>query len=338
MLNGTSLKDIAIKVGVSIAVVSSVLNGSGKGIRVSDEVAERIRKTAEELNYQPNEIARSLRKGKTKTIGFLVADIANPFFSHLSRNIENEALNYGYSVIIGSSDQEVKKSNLIIHTFLQRQVDGLIIAPAEGTLEQIKNLCKRKIPLVLIDRFFPEINTNYVVLDNYQAIFNATSYLLRKGFKRIAIVAYKSSLIHMKDRIRGYEEAMKSFNLSENINVIEINPGFDLKIEVKIACRDLFVKHKKLDAIIFSSNLLSVAGLYCVYENKIQIPEDIGFIGFDGGDCFDLFYSPVTYVKQPIDKMAYEAIKILMDCFASSESRKISQIILESKLIVRKSC
>ena len=141
----------------------------------------------------------------------------------------------------------------------------------------------------------------------------------------------------MKDRIRGYLEAMKSYNLSESNCVIEISSN-RAKTEISNACINLFVKNKNIDAIIFSTNLLSIEGLYCVNENKIRIPEDLGFIGFDGGDCFDLFYSPITYIKQPIEEMANEAVKTLMDYFVNLESPKISHIILESKLIIRSSC
>lgn len=332
----TSLKDIAVKVGVSTALVSSVINGKGKGIRVRDEVANKIRQTAEDMGYQPNEIARSLKKGATKTIGLIVADISNPFFGYLARCIENEAIKFGYIVIIGSSDEEVQKSDLIINSLLKRQVDGLIIAPAEGTIEQVKNLIKNKIPLVLVDRFFPEISTSYVVLNNYQATFDATSYLIKSGFKRIIIVAYKLVLIHMKDRIRGYLDAMKLFNLSDSICVIEINPK-NSKAEINKACTDLFIKNRDRGAVIFSTNFLSVQGLFCINENKIRIPEDLGFIGFDGGDCFDLFNPPLTYVKQPIEEMANEAVKTIMDYFSNTKSPKISQVILESKLIIRSS-
>jgi LacI family transcriptional regulator len=336
MFKKTSLKNIAVKVGVSTALVSSVINGKGKGIRVSAEVANKIRQTAEDLGYQPNEIARSLKKGVTKTIGLIVADISNPFFGYLARCIENEALKFGYIVIIGSSDEEINKSDLLIKNFLNRQVDGLIIAPSEGTIEQVRNLYQNKIPLVLVDRFFPELSTNYVVLNNYQATFDATSHLIGRGHKKIALVAYKLSLIHMKDRIRGYLDAMKSYNLSDNISVMEINPK-NSKTEITDAYMDLFIKNKNIDAIIFSTNLLSVQGLFCITENKIRIPEDLGFIGFDGGDCFDLFNPPLTYVKQPIEEMANKAVKIIMDYFSNTESPKISQVILESKLIIRSS-
>ena len=175
-----SLKDIAKRVGVSTALVSYVMNGKGKGNRVSDELAKKIKQVAEELNYQPNEIARSLRNGSTKTIGLIVADIANPFFGQLARYIENEAIKFGYTVIIGSSDEEVEKSELLINTFINRQVDGFIIAPAEGTVEQINTILKKNIPLILLDRYFPEIDTNYVILNNYQSTYDATLHILKK--------------------------------------------------------------------------------------------------------------------------------------------------------------
>ena len=141
----------------------------------------------------------------------------------------------------------------------------------------------------------------------------------------------------MKDRIRGYVEAMESHNLSDSISVIEIGMK-NSKNEISKAYLSMFVENRNIDAVIFSTNLLSIEGLYCLTENKIRIPEDMGIIGFDGGDCFNLFYSPITYIKQPIEEMANEAVKTLMDYFDNVESPKISHIILESKLIVRSSC
>ncbi len=170
--------------------------------RVGAEVVRKIREAAEELNYQPNQIARSLRMKSTKTIGLVVADIANPFFGHLARIIENEANNFGYTVIFGSSDEDDFKSESVINTLLNRQVDGFIIVPTEGSREQIRSLVKKKVPLVLIDRYFSELNTNHVVLDNFQATYEATSHLIKEGYIDIAMVAYKNSLIHMKERIR----------------------------------------------------------------------------------------------------------------------------------------
>jgi LacI family transcriptional regulator len=329
-----SMKDIANKVGVSIALVSYVMNGQEKKKRVGAEIVKKIRQAAEDLNYQPNQIARSLRIGSTKTIGLIVADIANPFFGHLARIIEDEANNFGYTVVFGSSDEDDFKSEALINTLLNRQVDGFIIVPAENTINQMRNLIKKKFPVVFLDRYFPEINASYIVLDNYQATFEASAHLFQKGYRQICLIAYKSSLIHMQERIRGYKEAMSAFGIIDNCCVKEIR--FDqAQKDMENVFNEMIVEEKKTDAFIFATNALSVSGLICAKKNNIAVPHDVAFIGFDGGDCFDLYHSPLTYVK-PMEEMGKEAFRVLLDLINGSS--KTSHIILNPTLIIRDSC
>jgi LacI family transcriptional regulator len=332
MQKRASLKDIANKVGVSIALVSYVLNGQEKEKRVGAEVVKKIRLAAEELNYQPNQIARSLRMKSTKTIGIVVADIANPFFSQLARIIENEASHFGYTVIFGSSDEDDLKSAALINTLLNRQVDGFIIVPTEGTINQIRNLVRKKIPIVLLDRYFPEINISHVVLDNYQATYDATMQLIKNGFKLISMIAYKSTLIHMRERIRGYSEAMESGGLADNLNISEIRFEYSQK-DIESVFNDIINKKNKSEALVFATSPLSIAGLFCIQKNCLRIPKDIAFIGFDGGECFDLYDPPLSYVKQPLDEMGKESFRILMDLMNGSS--KIAQVMLSPELIIR---
>ena len=214
-----SLKDIAKKVGVSTATVSYALS-KDKENKVSAAVAKKVRKVAKELNYQPNQIAKSLKSGRTYTIGLIVADISNPFFAQIARIIEDEAAKLGYTVIFGSSDEKSKKSWDLIQLLLNRQVDGFILAPTEGSEAQVQYLKGVKIPFVLIDRYFPQLATNYVVIDNYNAAFGAVERLVKTGNKKIGIIAYSSKLQHMKERIKGYREAMGK----NNIEVKNYNP------------------------------------------------------------------------------------------------------------------
>jgi len=330
-----SMKDIANKVGVSIALVSYVMNGQEKKKRVGAEIVKKIRQAAEDLNYQPNQIARSLRIGSTKTIGLIVADIANPFFGHLARIIEDEASNFGYTVVFGSSDEDDFKSEALINTLLNRQVDGFIIVPAENTINQMRNLIKKKFPVVFLDRYFPEINASYIVLDNYQATFEASAHLFKKGYRQICLIAYKSSLIHMQERIRGYKEAMSAFGIMDNCCVKEIRFDQSQK-DMENVFDEMIVEEKKTDAFIFATNALSVSGLICAKKNNIAVPRDVAFIGFDGGDCFDLYHSPLTYVKQPMEEMGKEAFRVLLDLINGSS--KTSHIILNPTLIIRDSC
>src|SRR5690606_21066348 len=130
----------------------------------------KVRKVAAEMNYQPNLIARGLKFGRTNTIGLVVADISNPFFAMLARNIELEAQKNGYTVLFGSSDEQLDKSQNLINTFLNRQVDGLIIAPVAGAQSQIEELKANGVRFVLMDRGFKDVETNVVVTDNHEAM------------------------------------------------------------------------------------------------------------------------------------------------------------------------
>jgi LacI family transcriptional regulator len=334
-LNRVSLKDIADKVGVSTALVSYVLNGLARKKRVGAETAERIHRELKEMNYVPNYIARSLRNGTTKTIGLIVADIANPFFSSLARFIEDEASKFGYTVFIGSSDEDCDKAGILVRTLLNRQVDGFIIIPADGCYDYLSLLIQDEIPLVMVDRYIPELSSNYVVLDNYRASYDATIHLIDKGFDNIGMISFKSSLIHMMERVRGYEEAMRVNGFEKNIWIKAIR--FDhLRQDMDKAISSAYKDGKKMKALLFATNTLSIAGLYKIQQLKLNIPADLAIIGFDGNEAFDLFYSPLTYIKQPVGEMGKEAVRILIEQI--NGSKKISHINLQPQLVKRESC
>ena len=218
-LKKISLKDIAEAAGVSTALVSFVLNGKKKEYRVGEETAQRIMKIANEMNYQPNLAAKSLRSGKTKTIGLVVSDISNPFFSQLARVLEDEATKRGYTVLFGSSDEDTDKMNRVVSNLINKGVDGLMIVPCENSEKSIASLVNNNIPIVLFDRYFPEINVSYVALNNFNAAYISTKYLLDAGYNAPCMVAYDINLIHMKERIRGYKKAMENAGKKNLINV-----------------------------------------------------------------------------------------------------------------------
>lgn len=335
MSKRVSLKDIASKVGVSTALVSYVLNGLEKEKRVGPEIVKKIKEAAKELNYKPNQIARSLRKGSTNTIGLIVADIANPFFGQLARIVEDEAGKFNYTVIIGSSDENSTKSASLIDTLLDRQVDGFIIVPSEGCDEEIKTLVQREVPVVLIDRFLPEVSTNYIVLDNFKATYEAVNHFITKGYKRIAMIAYKSSLIHMQERIRGYKEAMKDNQLQDAIQIKELL--YDrVKEDMDKGVGELLNGNINPDALLFATNALSIAGLYAIKKYNLKVPEDVAIIGFDGNEAFDFYYPPITYIEQPIEEMGKESVRVLLEQIHGST--KPVHVELKHQLIIRESC
>lgn len=331
-----SLKDIAKEVGVSTATVSYVLS-KGKDSKVSVAVSEKVKKVAKDLNYQPNQIAKSLKSGKTFTIGLIVADISNPFFAHIARIIEDEASKLNYTVIFGSSDEKHEKSWQLIQFLINRQVDGFIIAPTEGSEEQIKYLKEQDIPFVLIDRYFPDILTNYVAIDNYKAAYRAVSRLIETGNKEIGIIAYTTSLHHMRERVRGYQKAMSDNNLKideEWLNEINFS---NIKEEVKEAIDSMLAGKKPVKAIFFATNTLAIYGLKHIARLNYKVPYDIAVLSFDEGEAFDFYYCPLTHVKQPLIDFGKHAVRILTNQISNPQLEE-EQIFLDAELVIRKSC
>jgi len=331
-----SLKDIANEVGVSIALVSYVLNGREKEARVGQEMAEKIRKAASKLNYQPNFIARSLKSGKTNTIGLIVADISNPFFSNLARIIEDEAKKYGYIVIFGSSDESAEKSADVIDVFLNRQVDAFIIAPAAKTEKQIRRLKELKVPFVLIDRYFPGIKTDAVTTNNFDAAFQAVRHLAATGRKRIAMVSYDLELAHLREREKGYTEALNSNGLLPRKGWMVQVSHQNMAEDVTDGLRKILHTTPKVDAVFFATNSLAVAGLKVINQLQITVPDDVAIISFDESDAFDFFYAPVTYVQQSIYELGRQAVDIAIRRIEKGVGKYENKVI-DARLVIRAS-
>lgn len=326
-----SLKDIAQKLGVSTALVSYVLNNQKEG-RISKEVAEKIRATAKKLNYRPNQLAKSLKTNKTFTIGLIVADIANPFFSTLARIIEDEAEKNNYTVIFASSDEKADRSQKLIDVLVDRHVDGIIIAPAENTISQIKQLKKRNVPFVLIDRFFSELNANYVGVNNYEAAYQATKHLIQTGRKRIGMIGFKTTLPNLEGRKKGFVKALADHKVPSLKNGIAEVSVDATKEEVEQAIARLLSLPKPIDALFFASNKLSTFGLKYLNSLSIKVPTDLALCSFDESDATDLFYAPLTHIRQPLREMGEMAVNCLMRVIGGE--KKISQVELEAKLII----
>ncbi|MGV8139906.1 MAG: LacI family DNA-binding transcriptional regulator [Mangrovibacterium sp.] len=337
----TSLNDIAKQVGVSKTLVSFVLNGRGKEFRISEEICRKVLDSAKELNYQPNRLAQGLRTGKTKTIGLIIADIANPFFGKLGREIEQEAARYGYHVIFCSSDENPEKSEQQIAMLQQSQVDGYIISPPIHSEEQIRSLSKGSIPYVLIDRYFPGIESNCIVVDNFEAAYRATNHLLKLGRKKIANITVNLELVNMRERTEGYKQALADRSIKVDENLIKVLPFSHDNKDVSMAIRELAGDRDnlKVDAILFSTSKIGIMGIECITEIGLKIPDEIAVVSFDNADAYKICVSPVSVVAQPLKEIGTKAVRILLDEIAHPETlRKHQKIVLKTGFIVRKSC
>lgn len=332
----TSLKDIAQKAGVSTALVSYVLNGKEKESRVGQEIAAKIKQIAKDLHYQPNHLAKSLRSGKTHTIGLIIADISNPFFANIARVVEDEAKRNGYTVIIGSSDENPDKSRDLLNVLINRQVDGFIIVSSEDSAEQVRDLKEKNVPFVLLDRYFPDIQTDYVSTDHYKAAYDAGNHLITNGYKRIGMIAYKSQLFHMHERIRGYQDALKDSRMPIQKPWLKKVRFSHIESEVRAAIDELIALEPPVDALVFATYGLAINGLKYINELRLRVPDDLAIVSFGQAEVFDLYYCPITYLKQPIGLLGQTAVGLLVEKLKNRQKGP-DQILMKAELIVRDS-
>ena len=330
-----SIKDIARHLGVSTALVSYVLNN--KAGRVSAEMAEKIRQAAAELHYRPNLIARSLQSGKTNTLGLIVADISNPFFSQIARIIEDEAKRSGYTVVFGSNDENAEKSQTILDALVNRQVDALIIAPAEFTEPQLKALQEKHVPFVLIDRYFKDIQANCVRIDNYRAAYDAVEHLIKAGGRRIAMMAYDTGMQHIADRIEGYKDALRDNGIDFRESWLVRASYHRLEEEAAAGMQKLLLPQPAVDAFFFATNSLAIQGIRQIMRLHIKVPDELAVISFDEADAFDFFYAPITFVRQSLEDIGRHAVQLALDSIGASQPVPPREVIVDAKLMVRES-
>ncbi|PVD52778.1 LacI family transcriptional regulator [Terrimonas sp.] len=332
------LKDVANSAGVSISLVSYVLNGQAVQKKVKKETAKRIIEAANNLNYKPDLIAKSLKMSKTHSIGLIVADIDYRYTSGITKAIEEEAKRCNYTVIYGSSNERRDAFVELINVFTNRRVDGLIIIPVEGCEDQLHLLQGYGIPYVLVDRLFKNIDSSYIGLDNFQASYNATEYLIKLGHKKIFFCNYHTTLFHLQERNRGYKKALLDYKIKFKPDwLIEIpNIPEDRYENVTHGLNDVFEKKKECDAVFFASDNLAICGLKYFIEKQIRIPDDVSVMSFDEYDEFEIFYCSITHSRQPLKEMGTLAVKTLVNLI---EKRGVGKhITLKADLVAGKSC
>ena len=331
-----SIKDIARHLGVSATTVSFVLNGKGKEKKISDEMIGRVTAYAKEINYKPNMLARSLRTGKTKILVFMVEDISNYFFSKIARYIEEIAHQRGYRVLFCSNENDDARSRDLITLFLDRQVDGFIIIPSTGIRADIEALAQSEVPLILFDRYFPGLETSYVVIDNYTASLRATRHLIDNGYRNIAFITTDVEQVQMLDRSRGYTDAVSQAGLPANILRI---PFADTQSERgKAMIRERFAADSGLDAVFFSTNYLTQSGLEIIKEPGSRSITQMGIITFDDNDLFRINTPTISAVAQPMQRMAEELMRIMLLLLKQKGKPATTepvQVTLQAELIPR---
>ena len=323
------ISDIAADLGISVTTVSFILNGKAKEKRISDALTARVLEHVEKVGYKPNELAKSLRTGKTKIIGLIVEDISNPFFANIARYIEKMVYPKGYRILYCSTDNKQERAIELIHLFKDRHVDGYIITPTEGLESTIQSLQGSHVPLVLFDRYLPDIKTNYVVTDNLTGAYELTRHLIQNGFKRIAFVTLYSNQTQMRDRLNGYMKALDDHKMQSYIKKINREEGDTIN---KVDFIE-FYKEITPDALIFSTNYLAITGIDALQEQGLNLP---GIASYDDHTMFRLFTPAITAVSQPMEAIAEKIIQVLLHQLDGGH-KELRQIELPSTLVVRES-
>ncbi|KRD08819.1 LacI family transcriptional regulator [Flavobacterium sp. Root901] len=331
-----TIRDIANQAEVSISTVSFVINGKGEKMAISPAVIKKVQQVAQKLQYKPSMIASSLRTGKTRSIGLIVEDISNQFFADLARVIEDEARNIDYRVFYCSTSDNNDRSEELVQSLLQANVEGFIITPTKNLEKTITMLLKMQKPVVLIDRHFANQKVSHVVMDNYEGSYAATQFLISKGRRNIAVVNNKSGMIQMKLREKGYADALKEAGIYNNEYslYLDYNTNEESRIDSIIK---FFSENRNIDAVLFLANYLGLAGLQAFRSLKYIIPDDIAVISFDDHDSFKLHTPTISVIAQPIEEIAVKSIQLLMDQMTNLENCKIQKVLQKGKLIIRES-
>lgn len=295
-------------------------------------MSQKILDKAAELNYIPNTLAKGLKVGKSRTIGLIIADISNLFFGALALHIQIYAEQKGYSVIIGNTNEQLNEMENLMKFLYARQVEGLIITPTENSQYLLKRLMNNKIPFVLVDRSFPELSVNSVLINNYEISYWSTEQLIQKGCKRIALITYKQDHYHINERKRGCVDALKYASIYDPDIMEEVRYDF-LKSDMKKAICNLISKKEKIDGIFFTTNSISINGVKELIKNNINIQKDIQIMCFDENDAFYILPYTVPFIKQPIKEMAKNAVELLIDQI-EMKSGEIANIVVEAELVL----
>ena len=327
-----TLKDVAKLAGLHTSTVSRVLRGK-EDVRIPKETKDKIFAAAKELNYQPDQTARSLRTQKSNTIGLIVPDITNPFFARLARSIEMNSFERGYTVILCNTDENQDKEILFMNELLGRRIDGLILAPVQDSIDHIRRLKDKKFPFVLIDRYFDEMDTNAVLSDNEATAYEAVSYLVKFGHKRIGMIRGRKNIYTIQKRVVGYQRAVNDYKIDAEPQLI-VGDGFCLEDGYDSTLQLLNLPNRP-SAIIVSGNLVTVGVLKAIIECGLSIPEDISVIAYADNVFSPYLVTPMTTISHPLQEMGKRAFDLLLEHMESKTPIPYSKIVVQSEICIR---
>ncbi len=304
----TTIRDVADRAGVSTTTVSHVVNGTRN---VDPRTAARVQAAIEELGYRPNALARSMRRGRTHTVGIVVPDIANPFFGDLARSLEDHMFERGYSAIICNSDGDAAKEARYLDVLLSKKVDGLLLIAASHTRDGIGWLARQGPPTIVVDRELDEPSVSQVMVENRHGGHLAGRHLLELGHRDIGVIAGPGGLGTSARRLEGFRSALTEAGVE--LPEARIFRG-DFRAVSGRAAVDTWLQQGRLPtAIVAENDLMAVGALSAAHAAGLDVPADLSVVGFDGIAFGADVTPPLTTVSQSTDAVAAASIELLFE-------------------------
>jgi len=338
-MNPITLKDIAFELNISVTTVSKALKGYPD---VSKTTRKAVIDLAKKLNFSPNSVAVNLRAQQTKTIGVIIPTIVHQFFSKIIDGIIEEAEKQGYLVITLQSNENLKLETKQLNLLMQKRVDGILLSLSNETqhCEHLNVILQNDIPIVLFDKISKVINCSKVKIDDKKAAYDAVTFLIQKGYKRIAHFRGSLNPQNSIDRFIGYKKALIDNGIPFDPSLVFLCNNNDDFNDGYANAQKLINEKTNVDAIFAITDLIAVGIIKCLNENKVKIPEEIAVFGFSDWFMSSVITPTLSSVKQPGFEMGRKATEILLEEIKNTNNNKeysFQDIVLPTSLVIRNS-
>jgi LacI family transcriptional regulator len=325
-----TLEDVARAAGVGAMTVSRTINGHPY---VAQETAKKVRAAILRLGYRPNHAARVLTGQLSRSIGLIVPDIADTFFSVVSQAVQETARASGYLVWLAASGEDPTIEAAQVEMMTHHPVDGILLVPSDSRSGYLKTLTSGTTPIVTIDRPIEIATTDSIGVENRRGARLALEHLIQHGYKKIVCLAANSHLLTIKERIEGYKESMRRAKLPCSKELRLSNP-----LQVKSTLSDLFRSRNAPDALFTANNSSTIWVIEALQELKIELGKDVALVGFDDVAFFTLITPPVTAIRQPAAELGSMAARLLLQRINGEFNASSVRTVLPVTLTIRESC
>ncbi len=327
-----TIKDVAKKAGVGITTVSRALNDKSE---IRQGTKDLILKVCKELGYKPNRLAKSLVTRKSNTIGVLIPDSMDAFFSEMVQGIADECLENGYSIVLSHTQSCADKELEYIRLLQEKRMDGMLIYPVQEDDRYIKELKNSTIPFVLLNRYTEALDCDYVINDSVHGAYLAVDHLIQKGHKLITYLCAKPATSTAKERILGCKKAITENGLEIScLKIVTCKPTIESSY---INMKKLIMEKQKTSAVFVWDDKLAIGVRKAIFEAGFKIPKDVSLVGYNDIEIAKYLSPPLTTIRQATYQIGETAARILLDTLNSDCVKTSKQIILKPELIVRES-